>query len=148
MHGALRDRRGDRCPHTVVDSVTPFNKQMAEINKSQPTSVLCFQSLGPPTLCRSGGPARLFFCAVLISRLWCYCAEVIPHVVLSEQLSLCTSAVVVVLMRYFPSLTLPPTGPFVYDRLCVLSVRARVFSKNFLHMHLMWASRFFEYDLT
>lgn len=31
----------------------------------------------------------------------------------------CTSAVVVVLMRYFPSLTLPPTGPFVYDRVCV-----------------------------
>lgn len=30
-----------------------------------------------------------------------------------------TSAVVVVLMRYFPSLTLPPTGPFVYDRVCV-----------------------------
>lgn len=38
----------------------------------------------------------------------------------------CTSAVVVVLMRYFPSLTLPPTGPFVYDRLCVLHVCARV----------------------
>lgn len=34
----------------------------------------------------------------------------------------CTSAVVVVvLMRYFPSLALPPTGPFVYE-----CVRARV----------------------
>lgn len=33
----------------------------------------------------------------------------------------CTSAVVVVvvLMRYFPSITLPPTGPFVYDRVCL-----------------------------
>lgn len=121
---------------TVWDlSINKWLNQQTALHPSPHLAVvLCFQSVGPPTLCRSCVPTRLFFCAVLIWRLWCFCAEVIPHVVLSEQLSLL--APLLLLLSWWgtfpPSHFLPQDPLFmtgcVYCRcVCLLCVHTSVF---------------------